>query len=82
MRLAVFEGDVCASIEKDLAAHNIQAARKFPTMMRFPRGQETNQARRCFCSLYVSTVSHEEWGRRAGCGHMCCKDHERGTGEM
>lgn len=37
MRLAVFEGDVCASIEKDLVARNIQVARRFPAMMRFPR---------------------------------------------
>lgn len=48
MRVAVFEGDVCASIEKDLAAHNIQAARRFPGMMRIPRGKETDQVRRCF----------------------------------
>lgn len=40
MRLAVFEGDVCASIEKDLAAHNIQAARRFPAMMRNPRSKK------------------------------------------
>lgn len=30
MRLAVFEGDVCASIEKDVVAHNTQVARRFP----------------------------------------------------
>lgn len=73
MRLAVFEGDVCASIEKDLAAHNIQAARRFPAMMRSPRGKETDQAGQCFYCLYVSTGSHEEWGGRAGCGHRCVK---------
>lgn len=73
MRLAVFEGDVCASIEKDLAAHNIQAERRFPAMMRFSRGKETDRERQCFCSLYVSTRSHEERGCRAGCGHRCVK---------
>lgn len=45
MRLAVFEGDVCASIEKDLAAHNNQVARRFPAMMRIPRGKETRPGR-------------------------------------
>jgi hypothetical protein len=45
MRLAVFEGDVCASLEKDLVAHNIQAARRFPGMMRFSGGKEIDQAR-------------------------------------
>lgn len=41
MRLAVFEGDVCALIEKELAAHNIQGARRFPDMMRSTGGKET-----------------------------------------
>lgn len=79
MRLAVFEGDVCASIEKDLAAHNIQAARRFPGMMRIPRGKkETDQERRCFCCLYVSTGSHEEWGEEGGMWAQVCEDHEEG----
>lgn len=55
MRLAVFEGDVCASIENHLAAHNIQAARKLPAMMSIPRDKEADQAGQCFCCLYVST---------------------------
>lgn len=82
MRLAVFEGDVCASIEKGVAAHNIQAARRFPAMMRGPRDKETDQAGQCFCCLYVSTVSHEGWGGKGGMWALVCEDHERGTGEM
>lgn len=53
MRLAVFEGDVCASIEKDLAAHNIQAARRFPGMMRIPRGKETDQVKGGASDVYM-----------------------------
>lgn len=52
MRLAVFEGDVCASIEKGLAAHNIQAARRFPAMMRIPRGKK-RQTRQGSASVVI-----------------------------
>lgn len=53
MRLAVFEGDVGASIEKDLAAHNIQAARRFPGMMRIPRDKETDQVKGGASDVYM-----------------------------
>lgn len=45
MRLAVFEGDVCASIERDLAAHNLPGGAGVPSCDEYSSGQRGRPGR-------------------------------------